>query len=266
MYRYGLIVIICVLLFFVMSCKKDPVLAEKRPIQPRFEFFKLEIPGWLYALDDSLAQYAKLTLKNINYVKNLDDFVNCSQEYFENDDVTQDQFVQPWVWNYIWKTNTKYQFDVSDMEDHYYWELWYLDTVRNRKVIAFEADKCKDGDKQCDIMFGSSLGWLWNFKNDYLYSIEYFRSESINIREPYSWNGIHLADDHRIHGNFRIGVYVEFISPDIMSILLSTYDTDQEQSSWHIRNKFLLNLDEKTGEWFCYENDEITTQGVWNGQ
>ena len=266
MYRYGLIVIICVLLFFVVSCKKDPVLAEKRPAQPRFEFFELEIPGWLSAMDDSLAQFAVLTLKNINYVKNLDDFVNCSQEFFKNDDVTQDQFVQPWVWNYVLKTDITYQFDVSDMGDHYYWELFK--SINSRKYVPFDAEQCKDGDKQGDILIESRLGWLWNYKKDCLYSIEYYRDAIINPSGSYSWNGIHLVDDHKIVGDICIGVYVVFESPEIMSIVLSTYDYGNNDYTWHIKNKFFLNLEEKTGEWICYSNkdDEITSQGTWNGE
>ncbi len=267
MYRYGFIVIICVLLFVIVSCEKDPNVAEQRPTQPRFEFFELEIPAWLSALDDSLARFAALTLKNVKYAQNLDDLFNCSQELVETNDKPEDKVKQPWTWNYKPKDSPNDKITISDMDDHYYWEYWeYDDEISpDPYLLKLDASQPKEKEKQGDVFFGEFFTWYWTSQNGQLYSIDYFRNSVVLKNGLLFWRDIQMADSSIIlPENNDLSVYILFESPGTISITLSTYNYEIDYN-WKERYKFILNNKEKTGEWFCYENDEITSQGTWNG-
>ena len=266
MYRYGLIVIIYVLLFFVMSCEKEPIVAEQRPTQPRFELFELEIPAWLSALDDSLARFAVLTLKNVNYAKNLDDLLNCSNKLVETNDKPEDKVKQPWTWNYKPIKKPTDKFTIFDMNDHYYWEYMQYNPQSSPDpyVLVFEGTQSKEGEKQADIFIENIFVWYWNYQNDQLYSIDYFRNSKVNTPSAVYWKGIQVADSSGMSGENDINVLILFEDPEKISITFSTYNYDNDYY-WRERNKFILNNKEKTGEWFCYENYEIASQGTWNG-
>ena len=266
MYRYGLIVIICVLLFFVVSCEKDPVVADKRPTQPRFEFFELDIPEWLSAMDDSLAQFAVLTLKNVNYAKNLDDLFNCSNKLVETNDKPEDKVKQPWTWNYKPKDRPNDKITISDMNDHYYWEYWEYNNLISPDPyqFKFDASQSKEKEKQGDIFLENIFVWYWTSQNGQPYSIDYYRNSKVNTPNAVYWKGIQVADSSGVSGENDINVLILFEYPEKISITLSTINYEIEYN-WKERNKFILNNKEKTGEWFCFENGEITSQGTWNG-
>ena len=278
MYRYGLIVIICELLFFVISCEKDPITPEKRPVAPTINFYKLELPAWLTALDDSLAQYVVLTIKNLNYVNNLHGYVNDLEENFDTNDDPEDIFYQPWSWNYKYlkplipnRSEYKGLYQILDQGEYYYWNFYAYNTVNLTQTPLLEAIKFNDDKEQTMVIIHREnilehtdcILWFWSYHEGELYSVDYFCSNS--TLEPRYWYGNLVAEDGRIHGNYN-KVCITMEKRNEMSIVVSIYNHKVEKERWQTRNKFLINNSEKTGVWICYENDEIISQGTWNGQ
>ena len=275
--RYSLIIITCELLFFVISCEKDPITPEKRPVAPTINFIKLELPAWLTALDDSLAQYVVLTLKNINYVNNLHGYVNDLEENFDTNDEPEDIFNQPWSWNYKYlKPLNGYLglYQVLDQREHYYWNFYAYNPKNLSRSPLLEAIKLKDDKEQTVVVihkenplgFSNYLLWSWYHHEGEFCSVDYYRQ--MNTLEPRYWFRNLVADDCRIYDGGILKVTITMEKANEMLIVISTYNYDDEEAKWRTRNRFILNNFKKIGEWICYSNkdDEITSQGTWNGE
>ena len=272
MYRYGLIVMICVLLFFVVSCEKDPVKlqGEKRPAAPTIIFFELELPAWLTALDDSLAQYAVLILKNLNYVNNLEPYVNHLEENFGANDEPENIYKQPWIWEYTGPNDYSCLYQFLEKDYSFYWDFYYYTFLYRTRISLLSAIKLKDESEQTTITIqredadeiANSLLWSWSFHEGEFYSLDYYRQ--MNTLEPRYWFGNLVADDCRIYDGSILKVTITMEKVNEMLIVISTYNYEEEDAKWRTKNRFILNNFKKIGEWFCYENGEITTQGIWH--